>query len=79
MKLLRDPLGRPIKRVYFEREELDERCERIAAEFMDQHSGGFGLPIPTDDLIRMIESVFFLREIGIHVVPTSFSTESRGC
>jgi len=56
MKLLRDPLGRPIKRLYFKTEELDERCERKIAEFMDQHSGGFGLPIPTDDLIRMIEA-----------------------
>jgi Zn-dependent peptidase ImmA (M78 family) len=56
MKLLRDPLGRPIKRLYFKTEELDERCEQIIAEFMDQHSGGFKLPIPTDDLIRMIEA-----------------------
>jgi hypothetical protein len=43
MKLLRDPLGRPIKRLYFKMEELDEQCERIIAEFMDQHSGGFRL------------------------------------
>jgi Zn-dependent peptidase ImmA (M78 family) len=56
MKLLRDPLGRPIKRLYFKTEELDERCERIVAEFMDHHSGGLKLPIPTDDLIRMIEA-----------------------
>ena len=56
MKLLRDPLGRPIKRLYFKTEELDEQCERIIAEFMDQHSGGFRLPIPTDDIIRMIEA-----------------------
>jgi Zn-dependent peptidase ImmA (M78 family) len=56
MKLLRDPLGRPIKRLYFKMEELDEQCERIIAEFMDRHSGGFRLPIPTDDIIRMIEA-----------------------
>ncbi len=56
MKLLRDPLGRPIKRLYFKTEELDERCERIVAEFMDHRSGGFRLPIPTDDIIRMIEA-----------------------
>ena len=56
MKLLRDPLGRPIKRLYFKTEELDERCERILAEFMDQGSGGLRLPIPTDDIIRMIEA-----------------------
>ena len=55
MKLLRDPLGRPIKCLYFKTEELDERCEQIIAEFMDRHSAGFRLPIPTDDIIRMIE------------------------
>ena len=56
MKLLRDPLGRPIKRLYFKAEELDERCERMIADFMDHRSGGFRLPIPTDDIIRMIEA-----------------------
>jgi len=55
MKLLRDPLGRPIKRLYFKPEELDERCERIIAGFMDQHAGGFRLPIPTSDIIRIIK------------------------
>ncbi|MBF6567695.1 MAG: hypothetical protein IVW54_02315 [Candidatus Binataceae bacterium] len=56
MKLLRDPLRRPIKRLYFKTEELDERCEWIITEFMDHRSGGFRLPIPTDDIIRMIEA-----------------------
>ena len=56
MKLLRDPLGRPIKRLYFKTEELDDRCERIVVDFMDLRAGGFKLPIPTDDLIRMIEA-----------------------
>jgi len=56
MKLLRDPLGRPIKRLYFSAEELDERCERKIADFMDQHCGGSRLPIPTDDIVRMIEA-----------------------
>jgi Zn-dependent peptidase ImmA (M78 family) len=55
MKLLRDPLGRPIPRIYFKTEDLDERCERKIADFIDQHCGGFRLPIPTDDLIRLIE------------------------
>lgn len=55
MKVLRDPHGRPIDRLYFKTEELDGRCERKIADFMDRHCGGFRLPIPTDDLIRMIE------------------------
>ena len=47
MKLLRDPLGRPIDRLYFKTEVLDERCERKIADFMDRHGDGFRLPIPT--------------------------------
>jgi hypothetical protein len=49
MKFLRDPLGRPIKRLYFKTEELDERCERMMRDLMDRRSGGFRLPIPTDE------------------------------
>jgi Zn-dependent peptidase ImmA (M78 family) len=56
MKFLRDPLGRPIKRLYFKTEELDERCERIIRDFMHRRSGGFRLPIPTDEIVRMIEA-----------------------
>ncbi len=56
MKLLRDPLGRPIPRLYFKVEELDERCEVMMADFMYRHSGGYHLPIPTDDIIQMIEA-----------------------
>jgi hypothetical protein len=56
MKFLRDPLGRPIKRPYFKSEELDDQCERIIKEFMDRCSSGFRLPIPTDEIVRMIEA-----------------------
>lgn len=52
MKFLRDPFGRPIKRLYFSADELDERCERKIADFMDQHCRGFRLPIPTGELNR---------------------------
>jgi Zn-dependent peptidase ImmA (M78 family) len=55
MKYLRDPLGRPIKRLYLKREVLDKRCEGIIREFMQRRSGGFKLPIPTEELERLIE------------------------
>ena len=55
MKLLRDPLGRPIPRPYFDIDELDRECERIVTNFMERYSAGFRLPVPTDDIIRMIE------------------------
>jgi Zn-dependent peptidase ImmA (M78 family) len=55
MKLLRDPLGRPIRRLYFDIDELDRECERIVTNFMERYSAGFSLPMPTDDIIRMIE------------------------
>ena len=54
MKVLRDPLGRPINRLYFKAEVLDERCERKIADFIDRHGNGFWLPIPTSEIIRMI-------------------------
>ncbi len=54
MKVLRDPLGRPIERQYLKIEVIDERCERKIAEFMDCYCGGFRLPIPTSAIIRMI-------------------------
>ncbi len=55
MKPLRDPLGRPIQRLYFKTEVLDARCEEIIKDFMERRSGGFRLPIPTDELTRLIE------------------------
>ena len=54
MRVLRDPLGRPIDRLYFKAEVLDAQCERKIADFMNQHCGGFRLPIPTSVLIQMI-------------------------
>jgi hypothetical protein len=55
MKPLRDPLGRPIQRLYFKTEVLDAKCEEIIRGFMERRSGGFRLPIPTDELTRLIE------------------------
>lgn len=55
MKLLRDPLKRPIPRLFFDSEELDTECERIIVDFMERRSGGFRLPVPTDELTRLIE------------------------
>jgi Zn-dependent peptidase ImmA (M78 family) len=54
MKVLRDPLGRPIDRLYFKTEVLDERCERKIADFMESTCGAFSLPIPTAEIIHMI-------------------------
>lgn len=54
MKVLSDPLGRPIDRHYFKIEVIDQRCEQKIAEFMDQYCGGFRLPIPSSAIIKMI-------------------------
>ena len=55
MKEYPDPLGRPIRRLYLRTDVLDKRCEGIIREFMDRRSGGYRLPIPTDELIRLLE------------------------
>jgi Zn-dependent peptidase ImmA (M78 family) len=54
MKVLRDPLGRPIDRHYFKIEVIDQRCEQKITQFMEQDCGGFRLPIPTSAIIKMI-------------------------
>ena len=55
MSSYRDPLGRPIRWLYLKTEVLDRRCEGIMREFMNRRSGGYRLPIPTDELIRLLE------------------------
>ncbi len=55
MREYRDPLGRPIRRLYLKTDVLDKRCEGIMREFMNRRSGGYRLPIPTDELIRLLE------------------------
>jgi hypothetical protein len=88
MKLLRDPLGRAIPRLFFKLEELDEQCQQIVADFMDRHSGGFRLPLPTDDIIRMIENetddldmyADLPEELDGYIpAHSSFRTARRGC
>jgi hypothetical protein len=54
-KYLRAPLWRPIPRLFYDSEELDRECEQIIKEFMERRFGGFRLPIPTDELTRLIE------------------------
>jgi hypothetical protein len=54
MNEYRDPLGRPIKRLYLKTDVLDKRGEGIMREFMNRRSGGYRLPIPTNELIRLL-------------------------
>ncbi len=55
MKYVRDTTGRFGMRPYYEEAELDQECERIITEFMQERCGGFTLPIPTDVLTKLIE------------------------
>jgi len=55
MREYRDPLGRPIRRRYLKTDVLDKRCEGIVREFMERCSGGYRLPILTDELMRLLE------------------------
>jgi hypothetical protein len=41
MKENRDPLGRPIRRLYLKTDVLDKRCEGVMREFMERRSGGY--------------------------------------
>jgi|SRR5271166_1656611 len=83
-KYLRDPLGRPIPRLFYEDlEELDRECEQIIREFMERCSGGFRLLIPTDEVTRLIEEEADALDLyadlpeGVDGLPTSFPTAAR--
>jgi hypothetical protein len=55
-KYLRDPLGRPIPRLFFEDpREIDAECEDMIGDFMQRRYGSFRLPIPTEALIQLID------------------------
>lgn len=55
VKYVRDMTGRFSMRPFYEEAELDQECERIITEFMEERCGEFSLPIPTDVLTKLIE------------------------
>ena len=55
MKYVRDTTGRFDQRPHYEMSELDEACEHIITGFMQEQHGRLILPIPTDDLTKLIE------------------------
>ena len=55
MKWVADQTGRFRLRPYYDREELDFECERIASRFLERRYGVCCFPISTDDLTVMIE------------------------
>lgn len=55
MKYVRDTTGRFQQRPHYEMRELDEECDYIITSFMQEQHGHLLLPIPTDDLTKLIE------------------------
>jgi hypothetical protein len=55
VRYVRDTTGRFGQRPHFEMNELDEECEHIITSFMQEQHGRLILPIPTDDLTKLIE------------------------
>lgn len=55
MRYVRDTTGRFGQRPHYEMSELDEACEYIITSFMQEQHGRLILPIPTDDLTKLIE------------------------
>jgi len=55
MREYRDPHGRPIRRLYLSTDVLDRRCEGLMREFMNRRSGGYWLPVPTNELMRLLD------------------------
>src|SRR5436309_11842949 len=55
MRYVRDTTHRFHQRPHYEMGELDEECEHIITSFMQEQHGRLILPIPTDDLTKLIE------------------------
>jgi hypothetical protein len=55
MKWLRDVTGRFPQRPYYEQDELDHECEAIVTAFLKAKHGSIAYPIPTEDLVRLIQ------------------------
>ncbi len=55
MRYVRDTTHRFHQRPHYEMGELDEACEHIITSFMQEQHGRLILPIPTDDLTKLIE------------------------
>jgi len=55
VRYVRDTTGRFGQRPHYEMSELDEACEHIITSFMQEQHGHLILPIPTEDLTKLIE------------------------
>lgn len=55
MRQVRDTTGRFSLRPHYEPSELDRACEQVLAGFYQSQGGKVPVPIPTDDLTRLIE------------------------
>jgi hypothetical protein len=55
MREIRDTTGRFALRPHYQPAELDRLCEALLAQFFKPTRGEIPIPIPTDDLTRLIE------------------------
>ncbi len=55
MRWIPDTTGRFPRRPYWEREELDARCEAIVTEFLRTRRGEVRYPLTTDELTILVE------------------------
>ncbi|MDB6019626.1 MAG: hypothetical protein JWR19_4115 [Pedosphaera sp.] len=55
MQYVTDKTGRFVRRPHYEPGELDDECERIIGEFLQQKYGRVAFPISTNDLTLLIE------------------------
>ena len=55
MRQVRDTTGRFALRPHYQPAELDRECEAVLAQFFRPSHGQIPVPIPTDDLTRLIE------------------------
>lgn len=55
MKYIQDSTGRFARRPYFSEKELNQECEQLVRDFLQEINGEVAFPISTDDLTKLIE------------------------
>src|SRR5260370_23878237 len=77
VRQVRDTTGRFALRPHYQPAELDRECEAVLAQFFRPSHGQIPVPIPTDDLTRLIERDVY-EAAGGKVTRDLFSADEDG-
>ena len=76
MKFVPDKTNRFHKRPHYQPKELDYKCEEIITQHMQENCGKLILPIPTDELTKLIEKDAY--DLDLYADLSEFKGEVHG-